>query len=173
MQVYISDNSPAEQAAQRIRNDERNGEQSPLRADIMERLQLMLERHNPLVPTLKTASQRLAETGRPLKLLLSTVEPYNKDRRRYNRPRAGEVAVLIEDGYAAERHERDIIIECQSGELRRVTEDSSQYAPLRFVLILPLGSQGWTRGMPKGVGAGFLLEYRSPQREHLSPSVQC
>ena len=66
------------------------------------------------------------------------------DPRRYNIPRATEVAVImVGDGQEIEPTERDIVLQLCEGGLQRIPEIHPAYAPLHYVLMFPRGEDGW------------------------------
>ncbi|KAL7120574.1 hypothetical protein ACP275_02G130000 [Erythranthe tilingii] len=65
------------------------------------------------------------------------------DARRYNLPSASEVAALIVGEFDSADAERDIIVETQSGLLRRVSVVSPAYLPLQYPLLFPRGEDGY------------------------------
>jgi hypothetical protein len=69
-----------------------------------------------------------------LRLHLISFDPHMHDPRRYNRPTASEIGVvMVGDG---PRDVRDIIIEERSGNLQWISE-------LHFPLLFPYGEPGW------------------------------
>jgi hypothetical protein len=112
---------------------------------VMMALQVMFQRENPYAIQLKHARERLLDNPQdPMHLRISTIQAPSSDHRRYNRPTANEVAVILPgaDG-TIQSGPRDIIIEYRSGYLRRISELHSAYLPLRYPILFPYGEQGW------------------------------
>lgn len=141
LQSYITDSSESARS-----------QQYNLRPSTVRKIKNMLQQNNPYIQSLMNSSERLQAAGSHVHLLLTTIEPHaaSRDFHRYNRPHASEVALLIESGSEYQPFERDIMIQRKNGQLRRVPEDHSGLLPMRFVLLLPHGSQGWTRNLPTG-----------------------
>lgn len=151
LQTYIHDDSEAGRAHEE------------LSIPTLRRIQEVLARVNPYAQVLLNSRERLRLADREVHMLVTTIEPNvaSRDFNRYNRPHAREVAILVENGSSVhERFERDIVIHLRHGGLQRVAEDHSAFLPLRFPLILPFGSQGWTRDLPTGPLHGWLPDPR-------------
>jgi hypothetical protein len=133
-----------------------------LNEDTMLQLQNMLSEHNVYYRVFKTAKERLAQSPY-LQLCLKTIESTEAlaarlDLRRYNKPVASEVAVIIEaddhdiqSGEQGVRRSRDIILEMRSDKLKRISDLHSAYSPLRYPLLFPRGEQGWHLGFQVGL----------------------
>jgi hypothetical protein len=67
------------------------------------------------------------------------------DGRRYNAPTASEVAALVVGDYDAADFERDIVVECVSGLLKRISVFETSYLPLQYPLIFSRGEDGFRR----------------------------
>lgn len=65
------------------------------------------------------------------------------DGRRYNLPYASEVAELIVGDFGSAEADRDIIVETQSGLLRRISVLSPAYLPLQYPLLFSRGEDGY------------------------------
>ena len=99
----------------------------------------MITQYNPYYTAFKTAHERLQESDH-LSLHLKTVDTPRLDRRRYNRPTASEVAVLMPGtGEEITNGKRDIIIHHRRIGFQRISDLSSAYLPLRYPLLFPLG----------------------------------
>src|SRR5579859_1302591 len=72
-------------------------------------------------------------------------DPKARDPRRYNRPTVDEVAaIIVQPENDNEPLDRDIIIQRRhTGRLRRISEHSPCYIPMRYPLIFPHGEPGW------------------------------
>jgi len=141
-QIYIFNADPQQQADVRMSHH----------VDLLDRptllaLQDMILRYNPYFKVFKTARERLTEHYN-ITLHLKTIDVPHLDQRRYNRPMASEIAVvMVGSGEESTSGKRDIVIQSRDGPLRRVSELHSSYCPLRYPMLFPYGEQGWHLNM--------------------------
>ena len=102
----------------------------------------MLHRYNPYIETFLTARECLAE-NQNISLYIKLVDIADYDSRRYNRPTANEIAVLMVGTGNEPTVGRDLVLHARSSHLQRIRETHSSYNPLRFPLLFPYGEQGW------------------------------
>ncbi|XP_068338961.1 uncharacterized protein [Pyrus communis] len=106
---------------------------------VVEKIQYMLNNHNPFVHTLRSLGQR---QDLPNCKLILKEQPI--DRRQYSLPSASQVAAIIIDGdNATIANGRDIVVETISGRLSHVRDYVGFYDPLQYPLLLPYGTYGW------------------------------
>lgn len=107
---------------------------------------------NPFSITFANARQMLeAQPQTAVDIVLSTVAPCTRDIRRYNRPRASEVGMIVPHGaLPGNIYHRGIIFQTHDSALHQISELHSAYLPLRFPLILN-GTHRWTLSLPTGV----------------------
>ena len=97
------------------------------------------------------------------------------DSRRYNAPTAQEIAVILpNDGYGEEVANRDIVLYARKGGIQHITETHRAYDTLHYVLLFPLGEDGWHLNIPhskgrRNVTAMEYYAYRLMARSSLSP----
>ncbi|XP_075475631.1 uncharacterized protein LOC142507875 [Primulina tabacum] len=65
------------------------------------------------------------------------------DGRRYNLPSASEVAALIVGDFDESLGDRDILVETQTGKLKRINELNPAYLALQYPLFFPYGEDGY------------------------------
>ena len=120
-----------------------------LQFDILQLLSTMLQEINPYVQFWRNSVERIAENAQ-LTIRLTMLNPTMRDPRRYNRSTADEVVVIIvQPENDNESLDRDIIIQRRNtGELRRISEHSLCYIPMRYSLIFPHGEEGWHPFIP-------------------------
>ena len=109
-------------------------------------LQAMMRRCNPYYAIWKTAQARLSETDDVVTIRIKTIDaPTSHDHRRYNRPTAEEIAVIMPGtGENDSSETRDIIIEqIGTNRLQRISELHPSYLALRYPLLFPYGERGW------------------------------
>ena len=109
---------------------------------IVLKLQQMLLIHNLYINIFMTAKERLS-INENISLCLKTVDARNVDHRRYNRPTASEVAIIMPGTSEEQVNKRDIVLQARSGQLKRISELNSAYCPLRYPLLFLNGQQGW------------------------------
>src|SRR5271163_1903733 len=102
----------------------------------------MLRLHNPYIDIFMTAKERLA-INENISLHLKTIDVRHFDHRRYNRPTASEVAIIMSETDEEQVDRRDIILETRSRHLKRISELHSAYCALRYPLLFPNDQQGW------------------------------
>lgn len=141
-QIYIFDVDPQHQADVRMSHHPDLLHKSTLLA-----LQHMVSIHNPYFEAFKTASERLLDHDN-VALHLRTIDVPHLDQRRYNRPTASEIAVLmVGSGEESTSGNRDIVIQKRHGPLKRISDLHSSYCPLRYPMLFPRGEQGWHLNM--------------------------
>ena len=78
-----------------------------------------------------------------ISLCLKTIDARHYNQRRYNRPTASEVAIIMPGTGEEQVDRRDIILQARSGRFKRISELHSAYCALRYPLLFPNGQQGW------------------------------
>jgi hypothetical protein len=136
-QIYIYDSDPIQQAQQRM-----SYHHGLLDANVVLSLQAMLHQYNPYIQTFLTARERLAQNPN-IALRIKLVDLPHYDSRRYNRPTANEIAVIMVGTGNEPTAGRDLILQARSNRLQRIRETHSSYNPLRYPLLFPFGEQGW------------------------------
>jgi len=113
-----------------------------LDVNIVLSLQAMLHQCNPYIETFLTAHERLTQNEN-ISLRIKLVDLPRYDSRRYNRPMANEIAVIMAGTGDEPTIGRDLVLQARSNHLQRIYEKHSSYSPLRFPLLFPFGEQGW------------------------------
>jgi hypothetical protein len=109
----------------------------------LRRLTDLLDEINSYFHIFRTASERLRETD-SIALHLKTIDVSHLDSRRYNRPTAAEVAIVMPDTGEEPVDHREIVLHSRAGPLKRISELHSAYLPLRYPILHPYGEQGWS-----------------------------
>lgn len=109
----------------------------------------MLDEHNPLTKAFRMARDRF-DSNECKDVKLKLIGRRGTDGRRYNLPTASEVAALIIGDISSSSDERDIILETQSGSLRRINELHPSYLALQYPLLFPYGEDGYRVDIPLG-----------------------
>ena len=152
-QIYVHDpqaEDPAAEAAIRLGHVRLPANTSiPVQQrlrDLLIRLQHTLRQRNPYVQDIIMASEVLAEEVEHRQLVISAAaRPVGEHERRYNAPEGfHEVAVLMGDQPA--RH--DLVLRRRpvpgaADNLQLICETHRASDPLHFVLLFPLGTDGW------------------------------
>jgi hypothetical protein len=69
------------------------------------------------------------------------------DLRRYNAPSIDEIAVLLPGSEEHSVNPRDIVLHSHDGQLQFIHDHHKAYTALHYVLLFPLGTDGWTYGI--------------------------
>ncbi|KAL7085427.1 hypothetical protein ACP275_14G281600 [Erythranthe tilingii] len=101
---------------------------------IVNDLKDMLDQYNPYAQSYRMVRDKI-ESSAFHEVKLRLLGKRGHDARRYNLPSASEVAALIVGDFDSADAERDIIVETQSGLLRRVSVVSPAYLPLQYPLF--------------------------------------
>ncbi|XP_024625434.2 uncharacterized protein [Medicago truncatula] len=115
---------------------------SSLKATIVDDIMKVLDNHNPYAQTYRMIRDKMSENDVPI-LKLRILAKRGCDGRRYNLPTTSEVAALIVGDFDAADFERDIIVETQSGSLKRVSVFEPSYLPLQYPVLFPRGEDGY------------------------------
>ncbi|XP_058723889.1 uncharacterized protein LOC131595540 [Vicia villosa] len=109
------------------------------------KLKLMLDEFNTHAKTFRMAADRLKDSHVP-DLKLKLIADRSKDGRVYNQPTVSEVAALIV-GDVDTGSKRHIILERQSGRLKRISEFHPSYLALQYPILFPYGEDGFRIGI--------------------------
>jgi hypothetical protein len=111
-QIYVTESNPHNQVQHRL-----NATHGQLNAATLLSLQNMLHEVNPYVEQYLTARERMELDGSLTLHLISAPErngDARRDARRYNRPTASEVGIVIVEGASeGNKGKRDIIVQCR------------------------------------------------------------
>jgi hypothetical protein len=105
----------------------------------------MLDEFNTHAKSFRMASSRLKDYPVP-DLKLKLISERSKDGRIYNQPTVSKVAALIV-GDVDTGSKMDIILERQSGRLKRISEFHPSYLALQYPLLFPYGEDGFRLGV--------------------------
>ena len=156
-QIYIHDGTPEAE----VENRQRHLGEAKLPE--LKALQQMLHEINPYVSHFIHAVDLMrAQGGVDIRMIIRA--DGCPDPRRYNAPSAPEIAVLLPGGgYSEGVANRDIVLHAHTGGLKRITETHCAYDSLHYVLLFPLGNDGWHLGIPHSRGRGDVtaLEFYS------------
>ena len=120
----------------------------------------MLRLHNPYIDVFMTAKDRLAVNDN-ISLCLKMIHiTTHFDQRRYNRPTASEVAVIIPGTGEEQVDRRDIILQSRSGQFKCISELHSAYCALRYPLLFRNRQQGWHPNICSNDRSIFSFSYR-------------
>ncbi|XP_058741375.1 uncharacterized protein LOC131613747 [Vicia villosa] len=109
------------------------------------KLKFMLDEFNTHAKTFRMAADRLKDSHVP-DVKLKLITDRSKDGRVYNQPTVFEVAALIV-GDVDTGSKRHIILERQSGRLKRISEFHPSYLALQYPLLFPYGEDGFRIGI--------------------------
>jgi len=115
---------------------------------LMGELQDVLNANNPFVPLYNQAYQVMRESPAESEpnLRMAIVLEQGADCCRYNLPTVDEVAAII-PGTREENvdYNRDIVLRYKDSGTRPISHLHPLYYPLHYVLLFPMGDQGWHR----------------------------
>jgi hypothetical protein len=119
-------------------------DKNSLKATIVKELRDVLDSSNEYVKSYRNVRDTMLQQNAPtIKLRILSKRGY--DGRRYNLPTASEVAALVVGDYDTSEGERDIVVEKQSGYLKRISVFEPSYLPLQYPLIFSRGEDGFRR----------------------------
>ena len=107
----------------------------------------MLDSKNMLVKTYRMVRNHLHEKPN-VSLRLRLIYQRDKDGRTYNLPTSSEIAALIVGDENQSVEQRDIIVEEQSGVLKRISELHPSYLALQYPILFPYGDDGYRINIP-------------------------
>lgn len=110
----------------------------------------MLRGCNVHVKTFRNAMDRFNNESECQDVSLVLINDRQKDGRVYNLPTSSEVAALVVGDFQLNMDKRDIILEKNSGKLKRINELHPCYLPLQYPLIFPYGEDGFRLGIKNG-----------------------
>jgi len=114
--------------------------------DIIIATKNMLDNNNHYAQKFRMARDKL-QSSIVSDLKLKLIYDWQSDGRLYNLPNTTEVAVLIVGDEHTGNH-RDIIIEKQTGLLKRINELHPAYLLLQYPLLYPRGEDGYRPDIP-------------------------
>ncbi|KAF8077513.1 hypothetical protein N665_1031s0003 [Sinapis alba] len=123
---------------------------SKIREDVVEAIMNMLRVSNVHVKTFRNAMDIFNDEEEREDLSLLLIHSRLKDGRVYNLPTSSEVAALVVGDFHENMGKRDIILEKNSGKLKRINELHPCYLPLQYPLIFPYGEDGFRLGIQHG-----------------------
>ncbi|XP_019198428.1 PREDICTED: uncharacterized protein LOC109192311 [Ipomoea nil] len=142
----------------------KDNNQSNLHVDVVSDIQEALDENNVLVKSFRNAKSHI-EANPQLEIKMRLIGRRSTDARIYNLPTVSEVAALIVGDLDLSIGERDILVESQSGQLKRISELNPAYLPLQYPLLFPYGEDGYREDIQ------FAGQYANKQggRQRISP----
>ncbi|PWA93346.1 hypothetical protein CTI12_AA071990 [Artemisia annua] len=111
----------------------------------------MLNEINPLVSQFRMAGEIFIKENQQNKYKLRLIGTRERDGRDYNLPTANEVAALIVGDFDSSTNQRDIILHCQEGGLKRISELHPSYLALQYPNIITLHGYCVEQGQHMGL----------------------
>lgn len=146
---------------------------SKIRPDLVESIMEMLRECNVHVKSFRNAMQRFNDEDECEELSLKLIHNRQKDGRVYNLPTTSEVAALVVGDFQLNMDKRDIILEKNSGKLKRINELHPCYLPLQYPLIFPYGEDGFRLGIKNGfTGTTKIKKLNISMREFFAYRIQ-
>jgi hypothetical protein len=140
-QLYVFDT--AHEVANRLLPFTRDSKLSSLDENIVVDLLRMLNETNELAKLFRKArdkTQNIQSVGYKLHLLGKR----NHDSRQYDDPTSNDIGGLVVGDIGDFFSERDIIIECFSGSLKRISKLHPKFMALQYPLLFPYGEDGYS-----------------------------
>ena len=113
---------------------------------IIRNLIKMLDDHNPFVKKFRMARDRLADNPNE-EFTIRLIGAKEGDPIQYNLPTTDELAMLVVGDFTLDTFKRDIIIETQNKELKRISSLHPAYMALQYPLLFPFGERGFQVGV--------------------------
>ncbi|CAA7038474.1 unnamed protein product [Microthlaspi erraticum] len=133
----------------KAKNAQESTKKNRLRKEIIELFVKVLDEHNPYVKTFRSARERF-NTDPEHSFHMRIISDRVTDGRTYNTPTASEVAAIIPGDFNFDMGKnRDIILQKQSGKLRRISEIHPSYIPLQYPTCFVYGEDGFRLGIKK------------------------
>lgn len=126
------------------------GDTSGIKESIVTKIDNMLDKHNRHVGAFRSARDRFQNNKEIKNLRLILKCDRETDGRTTNLPTANEVAALIPGDFEIGLESRDIVLETQTGQLKRISELHPAYLPLQYPLLFPYGEDGFRLGIDIG-----------------------
>ncbi|KAK9071760.1 hypothetical protein SSX86_008189 [Deinandra increscens subsp. villosa] len=146
-QLYIHDTDNEVANRQAIYRNKPGSTSPLLDSQIIEELKAMLDSTNELVKCYRMVRDRFNDAPVP-NIRLRLVGRREKDGRTYNLPTASEIAALIIGDIGDSINNRDIIVETQTRDLKRISELHPSYLALQYPLLFPHGEDGYRVDIP-------------------------
>ncbi|XP_035838014.1 uncharacterized protein LOC110900424 [Helianthus annuus] len=129
----------------------RDGASSSFSANVdrklIEHIKDVLDNDNELVKTYRRVRDSFPDNPN-VNMKLRIIGTREKDGRTYNLPTAGEIAALIVGDIENVVDNRDIVVETQTGELKRISELHPSYLALQYPILFPYGDDGYIIDIP-------------------------
>ncbi|XP_019198170.1 PREDICTED: uncharacterized protein LOC109191996 [Ipomoea nil] len=139
-QLYIHDTD--NEIKNRIASVRENIATQDLHAEVVEDIKEVLDGNNVLVKSFRMAKAEIERNPR-VEIKMRLIGKRTKDARTYNLPTTSEVAALIVGDLDPSIGHRDILVESNSGVLKRITELNPSYLPLQYPILFPYGEDGY------------------------------
>jgi hypothetical protein len=161
-QLYILDSEEAlECRVNRPENADCDRQLFILISQMMEQVSPFAEAFKMLHEVEKDALEESRVQGRhPTNVIMAIVQDRKSDCRRYNAPRANEVAIVFQNADGEPPLERDLLIHLKPSmmdpavpKVRRIGVLDPNLEAMIYPMILPRGDQGWCSTIPLG-GSG-------------------
>ncbi|XP_019189136.1 PREDICTED: uncharacterized protein LOC109183486 [Ipomoea nil] len=139
-QLYIHDTENEIENRFNSLRAENNG--STLHIEVVHDIKQVLDEHNVLVKSFRMAKSFM-ESNPQSQIRMRLIGKRTKDARTYALPTTSEVAALIVGDIDPYMGQRDIVVECRSGVLKRINELNPAYLPLQYPILFPYGEDSF------------------------------
>ncbi|XP_035835715.1 uncharacterized protein LOC110897674 [Helianthus annuus] len=146
--IYDTENELSNRQAIFSRSEDASSSYSAtLDRKLIEHIKDVLDNDNELVKTYRRVRDSLQDSPH-VNLKLRLIGTREKDGRTYNLPTAGEIAALIVGDIENVIDNRDIVVETQTGTLKRISELHPSYLALQYPILFPYGDDGYRIDIP-------------------------
>ncbi|CAL9026294.1 unnamed protein product [Prunus brigantina] len=140
-QLYIYDTHNETMNCLNAVNCEQKNEK--LDEDIVQGLIRMFDESNELVKLFRTVRDKF-EGGFLTPLKLRLLGRQTDDGKQYEQPTCDEIGGLVVGDIGLFDSNRDIVVELQAGELKRITKLNPKFMSLQYPILFPYGEDGYT-----------------------------
>ena len=170
-QLYVYDTYNETKNRLRAVNCDRTNEK--LDSTIVENLIKMFDESNELVKLFRTARDKFENDGLiNFKMMLLGRQP--NDGKQYDQPTSDEIGGLIVGDIGLSDSNRDIIIDCKSEGLRRVTKLNPKFMALQYPILFPYGEDGYRPDLKwnENYNGPKIKRQRIPMRAYIAYQIQ-
>jgi hypothetical protein len=141
IQLYIYDTAnEIQNRMNSLGNDDRND--GGLDLVVVNGLIKMLDDHNPFAKKFRMVRDRLADKESE-DFIIRLIGVKEGDPVQYNLPTTDQLAMFIVGDFSLDTFKRDIIIETETKELKRISSLHPAYMALQYPLLFPFGERGF------------------------------
>ncbi|ONL99944.1 Retrotransposon-like protein [Zea mays] len=163
IQLYIYDTAnEIQNRMNSLGNDDRND--GGLDLVVVNGLIKMIDDHNPFAKKFRMVRDRLADKESE-DFIIRLIGVKEGDPVQYNLPTTDQLAMFIVGDFSLDTFKRDIIIETETKELKRISSLHPAYMALQYPLLFPFGERGFQGNVIYAEIPGNLAEQKATNIE--------